>query len=240
MSITRSTHTAVSHSERCAPEQRVTKSLLGYGLIAGPVYVATSVVQALTRDGFDLSRHEWSLLANGDFGWIQIANLILAGLMTAAFATGLRRALGAGRGARWAPRLVAAYGLSLVAAGAFRADPALGFPIGTPDGPGPISWHGMLHFVAGGVGFTCISGACFVIAGRYAFEGRRGWAAFSRVTAGVFLAGFAMVASGRGGVPANLSFTAAVVLVWAWMVAVAADRYRGVGRAGPAEASDNP
>lgn len=240
MSIARSTHTAVSHSMRCTPEQAVTKSLLGYGLIAGPVYVATSVVQALMRDGFDLNRHEWSLLANGDLGWVQMVNLVLAGLMTVAFAIGLRRVLGAGRGARWAPRLVAAYGISLVGAGAFRADPALGFPIGTPDGPGPISWHGMLHLVAGGVGFTCISLACFVIAGRYADEGQRGWATFSKVTAVVFLAGFALVASGRGGVTANLSFTAAVVLVWAWMIAVAAERYRGVGKASSLATSDNP
>ena len=66
--------------------------------------------------------------------------------MVIAFAVGLRRALTPGVGARWAPRLVAVYGAGLVAAGVFRADPALGFPVGTPDGPEPVSWHGMLHF----------------------------------------------------------------------------------------------
>ena len=34
---------------------------------------------------------------------------------------------------------------------AFRADPAFGFPAGTPDGPGPVSWHGMLHLLSGAV-----------------------------------------------------------------------------------------
>jgi len=44
---------------------RVTRSLLGYGILAGPLYIVVALAQALTRDGFDLSRHPWSLLANG-------------------------------------------------------------------------------------------------------------------------------------------------------------------------------
>jgi hypothetical protein len=219
--------TAARTTDRCTPEQRVTRSLLGYGVLAGPFYVVASLAQALIRDGFDLRRHEWSLLANGDFGWVQVANLVLTGLMTVAFAIGVGRAVPTGRGARWAPRLLAAYGVSLVAAGAFREDPALGFPSGTPQGAGEISWHGILHFVAGGLGFACLALACLALARRYAVLGRRGWAAFSALTAVVFLAGFAMVASGQGSVVANLAFTAAVVLVWAWMTAVATDLYRG-------------
>jgi hypothetical protein len=31
----------------------------------------------------------------------------------------------------WAPRLIAVYGLGLIGAGIFAADPAYGFPIGT-------------------------------------------------------------------------------------------------------------
>ena len=85
----------------------MTRSLLGYGVIAGPLYVVVSLAQALTRDGFDLTRHAWSLLANGSLGWIQIANFVVVGAMTIAFAVGLRRALPA---QRWAPRLVGVYG----------------------------------------------------------------------------------------------------------------------------------
>ena len=49
---------------------RVTKSLLGYGVIAGPFYVVASLAEALTRAGFSLARDDWSLLANGALGWI--------------------------------------------------------------------------------------------------------------------------------------------------------------------------
>src|SRR5690348_16771473 len=111
----------------CDPATRVTKSLLGYGVIAGPLYVTVSLALALIRPGFDLSRHQWSLLANGDFGWAQIANFLLSGAMTIAFAVGLRRATGS----RAASVLVGVYGAGLVGAGLFRADPALGFPPGT-------------------------------------------------------------------------------------------------------------
>lgn len=55
----------------CTPEARVTKSLLGYGVLAGPCYVTVSLAQALAHKGFDLTRHDWSLLAAGAWGWIQ-------------------------------------------------------------------------------------------------------------------------------------------------------------------------
>jgi len=214
----------------CSPADRITKSLLGYGVIAGPFYLVVALAQVFTREGFDPAKHQWSLLANGGPGWIQIANFVITGLMVIAFAVGLRRALDGGVGARWAPRLVAVYGTGLIAAGIFRADPALGFPVGTPDGPAVVSWHGLLHLAAGGIGFTSLAVACFVIGRRYASENRKGWAAFSRLTGVVFLTGFAMVASTGGNQAANLAFTAAIVLVWGWTTAVALDRYRRVAQ----------
>jgi hypothetical membrane protein len=219
-------------ADECSPADRVTKSLLGYGVIAGPIYVVVALAQALTREGFDLRRHAWSMLSNGGPGWIQIANFIVVGLMVIAFAVGLRRALTPGIGARWAPWLIGGYGASLIAAGIFRADPGLGFPVGTPGGPGPVSWHGLLHFAAGGIGFSCLAAACLVMARRFTSEGRRGWAVCSRVSGVLFLGAFVLLASSGGGQVANLVFTAAVIAVWAWLTAVALDRYRRVSEPG--------
>lgn len=202
---------------------RITRSLLGYGILAGPVYVAVSLAQALARDGFDLTGHAWSLLANGDWGWVQVTNLILAGAMTGTAAYGLRRALSPGRARTWAPALIAGYGASLVGAGAFRADPAAGFPPGAPE-TAEATWHGTLHLLVGGVGFLALIAACFVLGGRFAAEGHRGLAWFSRVTAVVFLAGFAGVTTGSR--PATLGFVAAVVMVWAWLLVVCRHYYR--------------
>jgi hypothetical protein len=210
--------------QQTIPATRTTRGLLGFGIIAGPCYVVVSLAQALTRHGFDLTRHTWSLLSNGDLGWLQITNFILTGLMTVAFAVGLRRALPTD--APWAARLIGGYGLGLVAAGLFRADPALGFPPGTPDGPGSVSWHGILHLVSGAVGFGCLIAACFVLGRRYAREGRRGWATYSRTTGVVFLAGFLAVAGAAGRPWATVTFIVTAVLAWAWVSAVAAHWYR--------------
>jgi hypothetical membrane protein len=204
----------------------LTRSLLGYGIIAGPLYVLVSLGQAVTREGFDVTRHAWSLLANGSLGWLQIINFVLAGAMTIAFAVGLRRALPT---QRWAPRLVGVYGASLIAAGVFRADPALGFPVGTPADARDVSWHGLTHLAAGGIGFLCLIVACMLLARGFSARGERGWALFTRITGIVFLAAFIGIASGAGSAATTLSFVAAVILMCGWMSALAMHLYRVVG-----------
>jgi hypothetical membrane protein len=199
-----------------------TRTLLICGIIAGPLYAVTALAQALTRDGFDLSRHAWSLLANGDLGWIQIASFIITGLLTVAAAIGLRRA----SKSTWAAVLIGAYGLGMAGAGIFRADPAQGFPAGTPETT-TISWHGMLHFMIGGVGFLCLIAACFVLARRFTGAGERGLARFSRITGVFFLAAFAGIASGSQG-PTTLAFIAAVLTVCAWLTTISVHFHRTV------------
>jgi len=219
------TVTATS-SGTCTSAGRVTKSLLGYGVIAGPLYVVVSLAQAFTRPGFDLSKHAWSLLENGSLGWIQVANFAVTGVMTVLAAVGLRRALPVGRTRTWAPALIGVYGAGMVGAAVFHADPAAGFPAGTPETTA-VSWHGMLHFMLGGVGFLCLIAACFVLGRHYSRPGRRGLAWFSRVTGVAFLAGFAGIASGSHG-PTTLAFVAAVLTVCAWLTTVSVHTYRTV------------
>ncbi|MET9241686.1 DUF998 domain-containing protein [Nonomuraea sp. NPDC003709] len=191
--------------------------LLGCGVAAGPFYVIVALAQAFTRQGFDLARHPWSFLANGELGWIQTANFVLTALATIAAAAGLRRALAPGRGARWAPILVGVFGASMIGAAIFPADPAMGFPAGTPEGPGVITLSGTLHLAAGGVGFLCMIAACYVIASRQSREGRTGWALYSRVTGTLFLGSFVGIASGGGVAWTNLLFVAGIVAVWSWL-----------------------
>jgi hypothetical protein len=211
----------LTQTRTCDPATAVTRSLLGYGLLAGPFYVVVSLSQALSRDGFDLTRHSWSLLANGDLGWLQITNFILTGLMVITAAVGLGRSQ-----RKTEARLIGTYGLSLIAAGLLRADPAFGFPLGTPAGPGPVSWHGVGHLVAGSIGFAALIAACFVAGRRYAKLGNRSMKTFSRITGVVFFAAFAGIATGGGSVVTTLGFVAAVVLAWSWLFTVCLDQYR--------------
>jgi hypothetical protein len=95
----------------CTPAQRVTKSLLGYGVLAGVVFETSVLIQALARHGFRIAHDDASLLSNGPLGWIQVTTFLLAGAMTIVAAAGMRRAMAS----RWAPRLIGIYGAGLAA-----------------------------------------------------------------------------------------------------------------------------
>jgi len=203
------------------------RALLACGFAAGPLYIIVGSIEAVTRPGFDPTRDDLSLLSNGTFGWVHIALLVATGLLTIAGAVGMRRALGRGRGATWGPLLVGLYGLGLVGAGIFIADPARGFPPGTPPDAHAISWHGLMHFISGGVGFVGLIAACMVFAIRFAALKQKVWAAYSVATGVLFFAAFVGIASGsqQGGailIFVTLAFTVAVVLGWAWVSAIAA------------------
>jgi hypothetical protein len=206
-------------SESPATTTKETRALLACGVVAGPLFVAVALLQALTRQGFDLGRHPLSLLSLGDLGWIQIANFVVAGLLSVAFAVGLRRVLRPGRGSRWGPRLIGAYGVGLIMGGVFLADAGAGFPPGAPAGaPEQLSWHGILHDAGHLLALLSLLAACFVLARRFAALGKRGWATYC-VATGVALLGL-MAWPDPDTVLVQLAV--AIVLGWAWLSALAA------------------
>ncbi|MFG1920833.1 DUF998 domain-containing protein [Cryptosporangium sp. NPDC048952] len=170
------------------------------GAVAGPLYVGVSLVEVVTREGFDQTRHAWSQLANGDLGWIHSANLVVSGLLVILGALGLQR--------RWVRIGIALYGAGLVGAGFFTADPGRGFPVGTPETV-DVTTHGILHFVCGGIGFVGLVTACFLVR-----------TTFSRVTGALFGVTFVAMAATGGAAWALLAFTAAVILASAWLSTV--------------------
>jgi Protein of unknown function (DUF998) len=201
------------------------------GAAAGPLYVAIGAVEVIGQDGFDLRVHSLSLLANGSGGWIHVAMMVTTGLLTVVGAAGLARSFPGGTGARWAVRGLAVFGLGVAAAGPLRADPAFGFPPGTPDGPPTtVTWHGIGHLAAGGIGFLGLIVACLALAGWFRRRWMSGWSVFSLLTGGYFAISFAGIATGGGNATVNLAFTAAVILGWVWitLLMLRANRERGL------------
>jgi hypothetical protein len=199
-----------------------TKLLLACGAIAGPLFAVVALLQAFTRAGFDLTRQQLSLLSNGDLGWIQIANFAITGLLFASGAVGMSRVQGPGPARRWGPRLIGIFGLSLIAASAFRADAAFGFPPGTPAGPpAAISWHGGLHLLVAGIGFLALVVAAFAFGRRFAQRGRGLWAVWSFGTGALFLIAIGANGAMAGQAAANVGFTAMALLAFLWASAVA-------------------
>ncbi|CAN5192703.1 DUF998 domain-containing protein [soil metagenome] len=197
-----------------------TRFLLTCGVIAGPIYVIVGTFQIFIRPGFDMSRHALSLMSNGPLGWIQISNFIVTGVLILACAIGMRRALYPGKACTWGPILLFVYGLGLIGAGIFIADPALGFPPGTPDDKVSISLPGILHFFSGAVGFFGLIAACFVFTRRFFAFGLPGWGWFSLASGILFLASFMGVASGAGKPILIVAFYLGVALAWTWISAV--------------------
>jgi hypothetical protein len=151
-----------------------TRMLLLAGIAGGPLFLASSVLQGMLRDGFSFAEHPPSALSGGDLGWLQITTFVLAGTLLAAGGFGLRLAL-RGLGSVWAPRLMIAFGLALVGGGLFPMDPAFGFPPGAPVGPPEVvSWRGLTHGIVFTIGFGALIVACLVFARSYGHRGSIG------------------------------------------------------------------
>lgn len=193
---------------------------LRLGLAAAPVYLTVGALQMLLREGFDPRLHALSLLSNGAWGWVQVVNFILTGLLVLAGAIGIRKVLHPGRAGTWGPVLLAVYGLGLIGAGVFPADPGNGFPPGVESPVGGMTGAGLMHFVAGAIGFYALIAATFVLAARFQRDGWRGLAAASIATGVLFLVAFGAIACGPASPAVMLGFYAAVVTVWVWYAAV--------------------
>src|SRR5262245_6882778 len=201
-----------------------TRSLLLCGVVVGPFYLAVGLAQALVRDGFDLGRHSLSALANGTGGWVQTVNFVLSGIMVIAAAIGLRHALRPqSRAAGW---ILSCFGISMLVAAVFPADPVDGFPVGTPEGyPTTVSTPGLIHFIAGALGFLALAVSCFVVAVAM-LRRRNPWMAGLSFFSGVSVwAGFAMPAVlPASGPVAGIWFS--VVVGWTWLALTSVHLYR--------------
>ncbi|MDE3720229.1 DUF998 domain-containing protein [Nocardiopsis sp. N85] len=202
-----------------------TRALLACAVVAGPLWAGVSLAQVVGREGFDLTRHPLSALSNGDLGWLQIANFAVAGVLAVAGAIGLRRALAGAPGGVWAPRLVAIYGIGMIAAGAFVMEPADGFPVGTPEGtPTALGWTSFAHMAAGSLTFIALIAVCYVLARRFARTGDRARSVLSVIAGTALLLGDGWAMT--GGALGSLTLAVGAITAMLWVSAVAAHHLR--------------
>lgn len=200
----------------------ITRSMLGWGVVAGPFYLGVELVLALNRPGFDLSRHPLSALMLGSWGWLQRTNLVLAGLMTLIAALGMYRAVRTGRGLAMSA-LTATYAVGLLLSAAFPPDPVAGFPAGAA---GAATLGGTLHFLFGGIAFLAVAAAAFSYSRWASTIGERGYARAGLALAGLILAGFAAGVALGGSVLGTGLLWLTVVCAWAWLALACAHLYR--------------
>lgn len=171
--------------------------LLRCGAIAGPLFILVALIQDYTRPGFDPRLQLLSLLALGDWGWIQVANFVVCGALNLSYSFGLRRLLRGQPGGTWSPILIGAYGLGLAIVGVCRTDPSGGFPPGSvaPNGP---SWHGAIHALGGLLIFVALTASLAVFVRLFAARREWGWALYCAATTlalpALFFSSFSSVA----------------------------------------------
>jgi Protein of unknown function (DUF998) len=169
------------------PDPIATRRLLRSGALAGPLFVATFVIEGRHRTDYDPCRHPVSSLALGPGGWRQTLNFLLAGALYTSGAVGLARPYAVSESdgtnpGKAGPLLIGAAALGLLGAAAFTTDPVSGYPPGTSDTPAAYSTSGAMHDLLSVPTFLGIPAAALVYAWQFARGGKPGWAAYSAVT----------------------------------------------------------
>ncbi len=200
-----------------------TRALLACGVVGGPMYVVVTLAQALTRDGFDMRQHRFTLLTAGDLGWIHQWNMVLVGVLTMLFAVGVSQMLRKGRGAIWAPRLLGLFGLAYIVGGVLTADPVAGFPPGTTQEMVHHTVQATVQNASRGVSTLLLIATSVVIAGWFAAKGRRGWAWFYGTAIPTVFVALTAVGFAVGVNPVAPAFLATP---WIWVTALAVHLYR--------------
>ena len=116
--------------------------LLRCGVVAGPLFIMTFLVEGARRSGYDPRRHPVSSLALGPGGWVQAANFAITGALYLALAAGLARTPDPDAGTRAGPVLIGAAAVGLLGAGVFTTEPGQRVPAGDSGCAGPLqrSW----------------------------------------------------------------------------------------------------
>jgi hypothetical protein len=173
-----------------------TKLLLVCGALAGPWFTVIWFISGLTRANYDPMRHPISSLSIGEFGWTQVTNFLLAGILTLALAIGLRSALQSRGGSKWGVIWITLIGIGFLGAAFFVTDSMNGYPPGTPLLLMQPTIPGRLHRLFSALVFFGLPGAGFVLAGFFARNGERTWATYSQASAIAFIVMFVLTSIG--------------------------------------------
>jgi hypothetical membrane protein len=202
-----------------------TPHLLACGVAGSILFVAAFGLLGAIRPGYAPMRQFVSLLSLSDDGWTMTLTFLASGCLVIAGAIGIRRALRAGPGCHWIPRLTGLAGIGLVAAGIFPTDPLQGYPPGAPTVmPSTASPHAAIHLFGALLIFLLLPIASFVAARRFVAEGRSTWAAYSVASGFVMLVANAVTSASPGTIgmfpdTAGVLQRISLVAGFAWLVA---------------------
>ena len=153
---------------------RGTRALLACGIVGPLLFLAVFTIEGALRPGYSAMRHFVSTLALTERGIIQIASFLVTGVLLLVASVGWRRVLRGGRAGRAAPILLAMVGVGFLLAGAFVADPVLGYPPGVAT-PETYSTSSSVHGLGALLIVPGIGATAFVVARRFRDDWLPAW-----------------------------------------------------------------
>jgi hypothetical membrane protein len=173
-----------------------------YAAAGAAGFVLVFLVDDAVKPDYDPIRDFVSEAAIGRGGWVQIANFLIAGALIASFA--LTRTVT--RSTRW---LLGLFGVALMLAGVFVADPVPADPVSASTS----TWHGTVHNIVSVIGFGALAAACFAAA---RWRPTRWWRAYCVLT-GVAVP-VLFVITGAVATTTGVWQRITIVVGWAWVV----------------------
>lgn len=155
------------------------KWLLVCGVVAGPLFIVTFIIDGLLRPGYHPLRDSVSALALGTYAWIQVTNFEVTGLLILGFAIGLRQQFSLLPGISWKMALFIILAITIMGAGIFKTDARHAYLLGLYLLPIEHSLHGTLHIVFAVSGFLILSVECFGFARQFRRERNILWCLYS-------------------------------------------------------------
>lgn len=133
------------------------------GIIGPPLFVAIFTLEGWLRPGYDPLGMYVSALSLGPRGWIQIANFVIFGVLLLTFTRGVASTFQSGKASR--NTLGGIILLAIIAVGYLISGPFVMDPAGTPQNQ--MTFHGLIHGIAGGIVFSLMPIVCFVFLRRF-------------------------------------------------------------------------
>lgn len=204
---------------------RLTRTLLGCGAAAGPLFVTVFVAEGLQRRDYNAMRQPVSALALGPRGFVQTANFVVAGTLFLGGARGLARH-SSGRD-RLVHALIGGAGAGLLAAALFPTDPVSGYPPGTATAAPSTTTTGTLHNLASLPVFMGVTAAAALSALKAIRRADYAWGAYSAASAVTALTTNGLAGAGFGQSArlvnvAGLFQRVAIIAAFGWVSVVCA------------------
>jgi hypothetical protein len=150
------------------------------GITAPIFFVGVFIIEGFFRTNYDPIGTYISALSLGPYGWIQILNFIIFGLLLFFFTLGVISEFKDGKASKAGPAILFVSSFCFFLSGPFVTD-----PMGTAQANSSI--HGILHGILGGIAFLLMPITCFVFFARFRNDSKWYFIKWWTLASGIFI-----------------------------------------------------